>query len=193
MISLLHGTIVFIEDDGIVLDVGGVGFQVHIPMTLKDRLQNGETVFLHTRLIVREDLLALYGFETKEGREFFDLLLGVNGIGPRSALAILSTLNPDVIRRAVFNEQSDIFSRAPGIGKKTAQKILLHLQDRIPTGGMAAPLTIMNDVDSEVMAALTTLGYSVVEAQAALQYLPKDAPEDVEERLRLALQYFTKP
>jgi Holliday junction DNA helicase RuvA len=92
----------------------------------------------------------------------------------------------------VFNEHADIFSRAPGIGKKTAQKILLHLQDRIPAGGMATPLAIMNDVDSEVMAALTTLGYSVVEAQAALQYLPKDAPEDVEERLRLALQYFTK-
>jgi Holliday junction DNA helicase RuvA len=193
MISLLRGIVAIIADDGVVLDVGGVGFQVAVPATLKDQVQVGETIFLHTRLIVREDLLALYGFETKEGREFFDLLLGVNGIGPRSALAILSTLNPDVIRRAVFSEQADIFCRAPGIGKKTAQKILLHLQDRIPAGGMSAPLAIMSDVDSEVMSALTALGYSIVEAQAALQYLPKDAPDDVEERLRLALQYFTKP
>lgn len=193
MIALLRGTVVLIEDDSIVLDVGGVGLQVYIPSPLKDRLQTGEALFLYTRLIVREDLLALYGFETKEGREFFDLLLSVNGVGPRSALAILSTLNPDVIRRAVFNEQVDVFCRAPGIGKKTAQKILLHLQDRIPAGGISTPLAMISDVDSEVIAALTSLGYSVVEAQAALQYLPKDAPQDIEERLRLALQYFTTP
>ena len=82
MIALLRGTVVIIEDDSIVLDIGGVGFQVYIPSTLKDQLETGESLFLYTRLIVREDLLALYGFETKDGREFFDLLLGVNGVGP---------------------------------------------------------------------------------------------------------------
>lgn len=193
MIALLHGVVVMIENDSIVLEVGGVGLQIYIPAELKDRLEIGEALLLHTRLIVREDLLALYGFETKEGREYFDLLLGVNGIGPRSALGILSALNPDVIRRAIFTEQVDIFCRAPGIGKKTAQKILLHLQDRIPSSGIEQPLAIMSDVDTEVLEALTTLGYSVIEAQAALQYLPKDAPQDVEERLRLALKYFIKP
>src|SRR4030066_2169849 len=125
MIALFHGTVAVIDEDSISLDVGGVGFQVYVPVALKDHLQIGEALFLYTRLIVREDLVALYGFGTKEGREFFDLLIGVNGVGPRSALAILSTLNPDVIRRAVFNEQVDIFCRAPGIGKKTAQKIHL--------------------------------------------------------------------
>lgn len=193
MISLLRGTVVLIEDDSIVLDIGGVGFQVYISSVLKDQLKTGESLFLYTRLIVREDLLALYGFETKDGREFFDLLLGVNGVGPRSALAILSVLTPDVIRRAVFSEQSDIFCRAPGIGKKTAQKILLHLQDRIPTSGLELPLVGLSDIDTEVLAALTALGYSVVEAQTSLQYLPKDTSQDVEQRLRLALQYFSKP
>src|SRR4030066_187085 len=125
MIALLRGTVVLIDDDSIILDIGGVGLQVYIPVALKDRLQIGEALFLFTRLIVREDLLALYGFETKEGREFFDLLRGVNGVGPRSALAILSTLTPDVIRRAVFNEQVDVFCQTPGIGKRTAQKIHL--------------------------------------------------------------------
>jgi Holliday junction DNA helicase RuvA len=193
MIALMRGTVVAIEDDSIIVDVGGVGFQVYVPTTLKDNAQVGETTFLFTRLVVREDLMALYGFETREGRDYFDLLLGVNGVGPRSALAILSTLNPDVIRRAVFNDQVDIFCRAPGIGKKTAQKILLHLQDRIPTSGVTPSLSVISDVDSEILTALTTLGYSVVEAQAAIQYLPKDAPQDIEQRLRLALQYFTKP
>lgn len=192
MIAILHGAVVLIEEDSIVIEVGGVGFQVYIPAPLKDRLKIGETVFLYTRLIVREDLLALYGFETQEGREFFDLLLGVNGIGPRSALAILSTLNPDVIRRAVFSEQVDMFCRAPGIGRKTAQKIVLHLQDRLPSGAFPSPLAALSDVDSEIIAALTTLGYSVVEAQAALQSLPKNASQDLEEKLRLALQYFTR-
>ncbi len=193
MIALLRGSVASIEADSIVVEVGGVGLQVFVPAPLRDQLQPGEAVYLHTRLIVREDSLTLFGFETKEGRHFFDLLLGVDGVGPRSALAVLSTLNPDTIRRAVFNEQADILCRAPGIGKKTAQKILLYLQDRIPAGDTLAPLTAISDVDSEVLSALTTLGYSVVEAQAALQIIPRDAPADVETRLRLALQYFSTP
>jgi Holliday junction DNA helicase RuvA len=135
----------------------------------------------------------LCGFETKEGREVFDLLLTVNGIGPRLALSVLSTLSPDVIRRAVFNEQADVFSRVPGIGSKTAQKIVLHLQDRFPKAEGLAPLSKISDVDSEVLSALTALGYSLVEAQAALQYIPRDTPQEVETRLRVALQYFTTP
>jgi holliday junction DNA helicase RuvA len=193
MISILRGNIISIEKEGIIVDVGGIGFQVLVPTFLRDRLQPGEAVYLYTRMIIREDAWILCGFETKEGREYFDLLLGVNGIGTRLAMAILSTLTPDTIRRAVFNEQVDIFSRVPGIGKKTAQKILLHLQDRIPSAEGLAPLAAISDVDTEVLAALTTLGYSVVEAQAALQYIPRDTPQEVETRLRLALQYFSTP
>jgi Holliday junction DNA helicase RuvA len=104
---------------------------------------------------------------------------------------VLSTLNIDTVQRAVFNEQDEILSRVPGVGKKTSQKIILYLHDRLkPVSGLQA-VASMSDADAEVLAALTALGYSVVEGQSALQSLPKDAPEDVEERLRLALQYFT--
>ena len=193
MISILHGSVISQETDGIIVDVNGVGFHVMVPNGLRDRLQPGENIYLYTRMIVREDAMLLCGFETKEGREVFDLLLSVNGIGPRLAMSVLSTLTPDTIRRAVFNEQAEIFSRVPGIGNKTAQKIVLHLQDRMPSIEGLAPLSKISDVDTEVLSALTTLGYSLVEAQAALQYIPRDTPQDVETRLRIALQYFTTP
>ena len=178
------------EADSVVVEVSGVGYQVFIPAPLRDQLRRGENAFLFTHLVVRQDALTLYGFETAEGREFFDLLLGVNGVGPRLALAILSVLTPDTIRRSVFNEQAEVFSRVPGVGKKTAQKILFHLQDKITVVEGLEPMAAFSEVDSEVLNALTALGYSVVEAQAALQAIPPDAPQDVEERLRLALQYF---
>lgn len=193
MISILHGSVISQETDGIIVDVNGIGFHVLVPSPLKDQLEPGQSIYLYTRLIIREDAWILCGFETKEGREVFDLLLSVNGIGPRLALSILSTLSPDTIRRAVFNEQAEVFSRVPGIGSKTAQKIVLHLQDRMPAGEGLAPLAKISEVDTEVLAALTTLGYSLVEAQSALQYIPRDTPQDVETRLRIALQYFSTP
>ena len=193
MISILHGSVISQETDGIIVDVNGVGFHVMVPKPLRDRLQAGENIYLYTRLIVREDAMLLCGFETREGREVFDLLLSVNGIGPRLAMSVLSTLTPDTIRRAVFNDQPEIFSRVSGIGNKTAQKIILHLHDKLPATEGLEPLARMSDVDSEVLSALTALGYSLVEAQAALQYIPRDTPQEVETRLRLALQYFSTP
>jgi Holliday junction DNA helicase RuvA len=191
VIASLSGNILHVEGTSATVEVGGVGLLVNLPAPLADRLRPGESVFLHTQLIVRQDSLALYGFESMEGRQFFNLLLSVDGVGPRLALSILSTLNPDAIRRAVFNEQGEIFSRVPGVGKRTAQKILLYLQDRITSVEGLAPVALISDVDGEVLNALTALGYSVVEAQAALQSIPRDAPQDVETRLRLALQYFS--
>jgi len=193
MIASLSGTVSTIGSDSIVLEVGGVGIKVFVSAPLRDKLRTGETTFLYTHLIVRQDALILYGFDTSEGREFFELLLSVDGIGPKSALSILSVMNPDAIRRAVFNEQAEVFTRVPGVGKKTSQKILLYLQDRIKTVEGLEPMAAMTDVDTEVLSALTSLGYSVVEAQAALQAIPRDTPADIETRLRAALQYFTKP
>ncbi len=193
MISILHGNVISQESDGIIVDVNGVGFHVLVPNPLRDQLQPGENIYLYTRLIIREDAWILCGFETKEGREMFDLVLSVNGVGPRLAMSILSTLSPDTIRRAVFNEQAEVFSRVPGIGNKTAQKILLHLQDRMPAAEGLEPLAKISEVDTEVLSGLTSLGYSLVEAQAALQYIPRDTPQDVETRLRIALQYFSTP
>lgn len=190
MIASLSGKIIGTTNTGVIVEVGGVGLQVNVPAPIRDRLHVGEAVFLHTQLIVREDSLTLYGFDLPEGREFFNLLLSVDGIGPKLALSVLSTLSTDAIRRAVFTEQADVFSRVPGVGRKTAQKILLSLQGRISAVEGLGPTALISDVDTEVLSALTTLGYSVVEAQSALQSIPRDTPQDVETRLRLALQYF---
>jgi len=191
MIATISGKVTHIEANSIVIEMGGIGFQVYVPLPLIDRLKPGDSIHLFTYLIVRQDMLSLYGFDSRESRELFTLLLTVNGIGPKLANSILSTLTPDVIRRAVFHEQADVLSRVPGVGKKTAQKILLSLHGRIKAIEGLEPIAMLSDVDTEVMAALTTLGYSIVEAQSALQSIPRDAPGDVEGRLRLALQYFS--
>lgn len=190
MINSLNGRVTALLSDSLILEIGGVGLQVFVPAAVRQKTHLGESVFLHTYLVVRQDALSLYGFETGEEREFFLLLLEVNGIGPRLALAVLSTLSPDAIRRAVFHEQAEVFNRVPGVGKKTAQKILLQLQDRLPSVAGLPGEAEMSDLDAEILAALTSLGYSVVEAQAALQSIPRDTPQDLEERLRQALHYF---
>lgn len=190
MIATLRGEVTQIKENAIVIETGGVGVHVFVPAALCGRLKSGEAAFLHTHLIVREDSLTLYGFETQAERDLFVLLLGVDGVGPKSALSVLSTLSLDAIQRAVFSEEADLLSRVPGVGKKTAQKIVLYLQDRLKPLDRLEKVAAMSEVDSEVLAALTALGYSVVEAQTAIQSIPKDAPEEVEERLRLALGYF---
>lgn len=190
MIATLRGEITQIEEHAVILEVGGVGLRVFVPAPLYGRLKSGEAVFFYTHLVVREDALTLYGFETQAERDLFVLLLGVDGVGPKAALSVLSTLSLDAVQRAVFSEEADLLSRVPGVGKKTAQKIILYLHDRLkPLSGLEE-MAAMSDVDSEVLAALTALGYSVVEAQTAIQAIPKDAPQEVEERLRLALGYF---
>lgn len=190
MIATLRGEITQIEDNALTLEVGGVGLRVFVPAPLRSRLKVGEAVLLYTHLVVREDSLTLYGFETQSDRELFDMLLGVDGVGPKVSLAVLSTLTVDTVQRAVFTEESEILSRVPGVGKRTAQKIILYLHDKLKPADALAHVAAMSDRDSEVLAALTALGYSVVEAQTAIQSLPKDAPGDVEERLRMALTYF---
>ncbi len=191
MIATLRGEITQVEDNAIIIETGGVGLRVFVPKLLRERTKAGEAIFLFTHLVVREDDWKLFGFESQADRELFTILLGVDGVGPRTALAVLSTLTIDTVQRAVFSDEPDLLSRVPGVGKKTAQKMILYLHDRLkPVSGLEK-IASMSDSDSEVLAALTALGYSVVEAQTAIQSIPKDAPEDVEERLRLALQQFT--
>lgn len=192
MISSVSGRVADAGEDGLVVEVGGVGFQVYVPTALSIESQIGQPISLHTYLVVRETDLSLYGFQTKEERDFFILLLGVNGVGPRLALAVMSMLTPNAIRRGVFSEQVEVFSQVPGVGKTTAQKIMLHLKNKIKDVDGLEVVAAMDDLDTEVVAALTTLGYSIVEAQAAIQNIPKDAPQEVEERLRIALGYFSK-
>jgi len=190
MIATLRGEVTQIEENAIVVEVSGVGMRVFVPVPLRERLHAGDLALLYTHLVVREDALSLYGFETVPERALFLMLLGVDGVGPKVALSVLSTLTIDSVQRAVFSEQEEILHRVPGVGKKTAQKIILYLHDRLkPVAGLEN-VAAMSDTDSQVLAALTALGYSVVEAQSALQAIPRDAPEELEERLRLALQYF---
>jgi Holliday junction DNA helicase RuvA len=191
MIATLRGEISQIEETAIILEVGGVGLRVFVPAPVRTRAKVGETAFLFTHLVVREDALTLYGFESQADRELYTILLGVDGVGPKVALSVLSTLTVDAIQRAIFADESEILGRVPGVGKKTAQKMAIHLKDKLKPTDALAGVALMSDVDSEVLAALTALGYSVVEAQSAIQAIPRDAPKDVEERLRLALQYFT--
>lgn len=194
MISSIRGTVLAIAPDSLVVEVGGVGFKVLIPAAVVESLDGvGRSVSLHTHLIVREDALTLYGFASEEQRALFELLLGVNGVGPKVALSVIGSLSPDVLRRAVAHEQPEVFQRVPGVGKKTAEKIVFHLKDRIGKDVGLGAITALSDRDTEVIGALTTLGYSLVEAQAALQSLGRDAPEGVEERVRLALRYFATP
>ncbi len=193
MIATVNGRVAEVNETSLVVELGGVGLRVFVSARLLAESQVGQQVALHTYLNVRETELSLYGFSNAEERRFFELLLGVNGIGPRLALMVLSTMNPNAIRRAVFNEQAEIFNRVPGVGKKTAQKILLHLQDKVEAVDGLEPVAAMDDADSQVLEALTAMGFSIVEAQSALQMIPKDAADDVEERLRLALGYFDQP
>ena len=190
MIASLLGELQQKEDNSLVVAVGGVGLRVAVPKILAERLNVGDKVFLHTHLIVRETELSLYGFESADERRLFVTLLGVDGVGPKVALSVLATLTIDAIQRAVFSDEPEQLSRVPGVGKKTAQKIALYLRDKLKPDDALARVAAMSDVDSEVLAALTALGYSVVEAQSAIQSISKDAPKDVEDRLRIALQYF---
>jgi Holliday junction DNA helicase RuvA len=190
MISTLRGEITQVEDNALIIEMGGVGLRVFVPAPLRGRVKAGEAAFLYTHLVVREDALTLYGFESQADRDLFTILLGVDGVGPKVALSVLSTMTIDAVQRAVFADEADLLSRVPGVGKKTAQKMALHLKDKLKPTDALARVAAMADYDSEVLAALTALGYSVVEAQAAIQSLPKDAPKDVEERLRVALGYF---
>ncbi|NMB53173.1 MAG: Holliday junction branch migration protein RuvA [Leptolinea sp.] len=191
MIAAIRGEVIGRGEDHLVVETGGIGFKVFTTQEMTVRIVVGDPVFLFTHLVVREDALSLYGFETEEIRDLFVLLLGVNGVGPRIALAILSCMSPDAIRRSVISEQPDLFARVSGVGKKTAQKIILYLQGKV-SGELtvsAEPGTI--EVDAQVLDALTGLGYSIVEAQAAIQSIPRGSASDVETRLRLALQYFS--
>lgn len=195
MIASLRGTVLVAQQPSfLVVEVGGVGFKVFVPASVFDELDGvGRGVFLHTHLIVREDALTLYGFSSVEQRTLFELLLTVQGVGPRLALAVLSSLSLDVLRSAVAQEQAEVLDRVPGVGRKTAEKIVLALKDKLGAGAGLGALAPVNDLDTEVIGAMTALGYSVVEAQAALQAIPKGQGKDVEDRIRLALQYFSRP
>lgn len=192
MIAHIEGVVLTKENNALIINVGGVGVEIFATRVALDKAQVSERLSLHTRLIVREDALILFGFSSTQERDIFDILIKVSGVGPRLAIAILSTLSADNLRNAVTGERPELLTRVPGIGKKTAQKILLELKDKLPVGLDAIPQVDEPDhINSDVMDALLALGFSVIEAQTALQALPPDTPEDPQERIRLSLQYLS--
>jgi holliday junction DNA helicase RuvA len=191
MIASVQGIVARREHDSVVLLVGGVGLDITTSHTASDKCQEGESAMLYTRLIVREDLLALYGFGSETEREMFDTLLKVSGVGPKLAIAILSNMSLDNLRAAIASDKPDMLTRVPGVGKKMAQKIVLELKDKIPTSADGMTFGDFDTTNSDVMDALTSLGFSIIEAQSAVQSLPASAPKDVQERIRLCLQYLS--
>jgi len=190
MIARLRGMVLALSPPMAVVDVQGVGFRVWCSQAALDALAIGHPCDLHTRLIVREDELALYGFADEDEAALFGLLLGVSGIGARTALALLSRLAPAALRQAISAQQVEVLSRVPGVGKKTAEKIIFALRDKL-AGGEGLPAGAPpSAADAEVIAALTALGYSLAEAQRALAALPRNEPLDLEEKIRRALAYF---
>lgn len=190
MIAALSGMVLALGPSHVVLDVGGVGYKVFVPANVQENLVLDRTASLHTHLIVREDALTLFGFVDEQDRAVFELLLGVSGVGPKVALAILSAVSPEALRTAVAESRPELLGRVSGVGKKTAEKIIFHLKDRLgaPVRGVGTAAT--HQRDDELLAVLTSLGYSLAEAHGAVQSLPNDAPPEIEERLRLALQRF---
>jgi len=188
MIATISGIVQKIGDNFLVVQVGGIGLRLSAPVTVLEKVNaTGQSVTLHTHLHWRDNEIALFGFTTEDELELFELLLAVSGVGPRLALATLSTLSPQVLKGAVAREEPGVLQRVPGIGKKTAERLIFYLKDKLQVDQLPAGLAALTDVDTEVIAALTALGYSVVEAQTAVQRLSRDASPELEERIRLIL------
>jgi holliday junction DNA helicase RuvA len=182
MIARLRGRPVARTPEGLVLDVGGVGYLVHATPTATR--QGGDELTVHTYLHVREDALQLYGFADAAERELFVELLSVNGVGPKVALAVVSGSPAAELRRAIALEDAARFQAIPGIGRKTAERIVLELKEKLGASGASAPEVASDGVSARD--ALVELGYSLLDAERALAEVDLDLP--VEERVRLALR-----
>lgn len=160
MISSLRGTVLHAAGDGVVVEVGGVGLSVAVPPDVARTARLGDTVALHTSLIVREDSLSLFGFASREELEVFGAMLSVSGVGPKSALGVLSALTVDQIAAAVAEDDDKPFRKVSGIGPKTAKLIVVQLQGRLAAPApSAAPATVPDEVVSRVVTAVAGLGW----------------------------------
>ncbi|GAB4354131.1 MAG: Holliday junction branch migration protein RuvA [Methylohalobius crimeensis] len=190
MIGFLRGTLAAKQPPSLLIDVNGVGYEVDAPMSTFYQLpETGGEVTLFTHLAVREDAHVLFGFATESERVLFRSLIRVNGVGARLALAILSGLSTDEFQRCVSQGDALSLQRLPGIGKKTAERLIVELRDRLPqsTSAAALPMGAAADPAREAFDALTALGYKPQEAQRLLKRVA-DRADSVEELIRLALQ-----
>jgi holliday junction DNA helicase RuvA len=190
VIARLRGRPVTWDAEGLVLDVGGVGYRLHATPSAVRKAEGAPEVALETHLHVREDALQLYGFANAGERELFEQLLAVSGVGPKVALAIVSGYTPSELRRAIVREDAALFQTIPGIGKKTAQRVVLELKEKLaPLAAVSGEVRRPED-DAHLVAreALVELGYSVAEAEERLAKTDPDLPpaERVREALRAA-------
>jgi Holliday junction DNA helicase RuvA len=184
----LTGILQALNPDGIMLRIGGVSMKLLVPTSNLNGLgKPGTQVHLYTHLQVTDDSLNLYGFAEEAGLKMFELLLTVGGVGPRVALGILSAMEPEVIGKAIVLEDSDTLSKAPGIGKRTAGRIILELRDRLDRETIGTEPSAIA-LDGEVVAALRGLGYTDSESRAAMRDLPNDKTLNLEDRIRQVLQ-----
>jgi len=191
MIASLHGRLEALGSDWAIIDVGGIGFQVYMPTsTLSTLGATGEEVQLYTHLHLREDNATLYGFGSADELRLFQTLLGVSGLGPRLALAMLSAMSVEKLTMAIVTGSVDLLTVVPGIGKKVANRLILELKEKIGAGWVTTPGVQLAEENTDVLAALTTLGYSVSEASRAVASLPPSPDLGLEEKIKLALQYF---
>ena len=184
MISYVKGELAAIEEQKAVIDVGGIGYGVYMPQQSMARLPEiGSTVKLHTYLNVKEDAMQLFGFLTRDDLEIFKLVIGVSGIGPKGGLNILSSMSPDELRFAIMSGDAKAISAAPGIGKKTAEKLIVELRDKVDIEEM-----LDSDMQSEAVQALVALGYGSSESLRAVK---KASPgcSTAEDILKEALKY----
>lgn len=188
MIGSLSGTVQIIQEDYLIIAVNGVGYHVQATRSVTDGIaREGQQIDLFIYTHVRENALALYGFKTLEERELFVLLLGVSGIGPQTAIDVLSSFSPKALRSAIAQESVSALTEIRGIGTKTAQRLMLDLKDKIAAPAEPVAFDITSDADRDVISALTSLGYSLSEARAALATIPEET-ETLDARIMAALQ-----
>jgi len=193
MIAAVEGILVSKGSNSVIVKAGPVSFMINVPGSTLARLGNaGANVFLHTHLYVREDILALYGFSSVQELLLFEQLITVSGIGPRVALALLTTLTAEQVTTAIMSGNADVLSQVPGIGKKTAGRVILDLKGKLEKGWEGEVIPSISQSDSDAVAALTGLGYSIREATQALSNIPLKEGMTIEEKVRLALQQLAK-
>ena len=196
MIGSIRGRLTYKQAPQIVVECSGVGYEVETPLsTFLELPQNGADLFLYTHLLVREDAQILYGFSTEDERLMFRTLLKVNRVGAKLALGILSAMTANDFRRCVEMEDTTSLSRIPGVGKKTAERLIIEMRDRIgavaPAGGKATPLTVEASARNEAVDALVTLGYKPREVQKLISKLDVE-DKSAEDIIRMALRQVVK-
>ena len=199
MIAFVRGTAVDMTENSVIVEAGGIGYEIYMTGTDLSQIHMGEEVKIHTYFNVREDAMQLYGFRSKDDLQMFKLLLGVNGVGPKAAVGVLAGITADELRFAILVKT---LSKAPGIGKKTAQKLILELKDKMKLEDAfelklaheqekaVAGLGEISDGRQEAVEALVALGYSSTDALRAVRKVTDVAPDDVEGLLKAALKNF---